>query len=419
MRILHTADWHLGKTIEGRPRRDEQEGFIDEICVIADRENVDIVLIAGDVFQSPNPSNEAHKLFFDALDRLADQGRRGVVVIAGNHDSPDRLSAPSLWADKLGITLIGYPYAELPDTASLSSDRIRRVACGPSWLELAVPGQDHNAVIVALPYPSEGRLKEILGALDEQEQLQGYNEKLSEILNRLRRQYREDTVNLLMSHLYVRNGIISDNESEVDIQMGGAYAVDPKVLDIGAQYVALGHLHKPQSVSGCGAPARYAGSPLPYGFAETGNAKSVVVVDAKPGENVIIREIMLSTPHPLVLWEARGGLEEVHRWIDEGRHLEAWINLEVYGEEMINGLEIQKLRERRPRILNIWSKSISQGEEQQKQERLAELPLAELFCRFHARQTNGLKPDEALTNLFLKLVVEMDEEEGGDVHEAS
>ena len=234
-------------------------------------------------FRLQTLARQRKSFFFDAMDRMSEHGRRAVVAIAGNHDSPERMAAPSPLADKLGITLIGYPHDILRPTSIAASDRVRRVNCGASWLEIAVPGVDHTAVIAALPYPSEGRLKRLLSATTEELDLhRGYNECLGEIFRELGGHFRQDTVNLLMSHLYVRNCIESDHDTELDIQMGGAYAVNPEVLDIRAQYVALGHLHRPQKVSGCGVAARYSGSPLAYGFAEAGHAKSVTVVQLEP-----------------------------------------------------------------------------------------------------------------------------------------
>lgn len=106
MRVLHTSDWHLGRTLEGRPRLPEQEQFFDELVEIATGEKVQLILVAGDVFDTYNPSAEAEELFYDALERLADGGRRAVVAIAGNHDSPERLHAANPLALKHGISLL-------------------------------------------------------------------------------------------------------------------------------------------------------------------------------------------------------------------------------------------------------------------------------------------------------------------------
>ena len=154
MRLLHTSDWHLGRSLEGRSRQEEQEQFIDEICAIADQHAVHLVIIAGDIFDTFNPPAWAEQLFCDALDRLAQGGQRAVVVIAGNHDSPDRLSAIRPLAQNQGIIIMGLPNEAAPELAG----KVRTVAGGPGWMEIAVPDCEHTAVLALLPYPSESRL---------------------------------------------------------------------------------------------------------------------------------------------------------------------------------------------------------------------------------------------------------------------
>ena len=109
MRLLHTADWHLGRNLEQYSRLDEQAAFLDEINLICRDQSVDLVLVAGDVFDAYNPSAAAETLFYESLERLADNGSRSVVVIAGNHDNPDRLCAAAPLALKHDIFLLGYP----------------------------------------------------------------------------------------------------------------------------------------------------------------------------------------------------------------------------------------------------------------------------------------------------------------------
>ncbi|BCJ88249.1 hypothetical protein skT53_32340 [Effusibacillus dendaii] len=132
MRILHTADWHFGKTLEGRDRLPEQEQFVEELCDICEREKVDWVLMAGDVYQTVNPSAMAEDLFYYSMDRLAANGKRGVVVISGNHDNPDRLVAASPLAHRHGIVLIGRPHEDIVWTSSQNADRVQIVEAGPS-----------------------------------------------------------------------------------------------------------------------------------------------------------------------------------------------------------------------------------------------------------------------------------------------
>ncbi|WP_371365157.1 Nuclease SbcCD subunit D [Sporomusa rhizae] len=402
MRILHTADWHFGKTIEGRDRLPEQVAFVEELCSLCADEKIDLVLIAGDVFQSPNPSAAAEELFYYAVDKLADHGKRGVVIVAGNHDNPDRLCAASPLAGRLGITLAGLPKEELGPTSPVNG-KVYRVDGGQAWLELAVPGIGHTAVIAALPYPSEGRLKEILAqSLEDRDLRQGYNERLAGLFGALNQKYRVDTVNLAVSHLYVRGGIESDSEQQ--IQVGGAYAVDPLIFPDRAQYIALGHLHRPQYVGGTPAPCRYAGSPLAYSFSETGYAKSVTIIDALPGQKADIREVPVSAGKPLVRWRATGGLEQVREWVAAGRDKNAWIEVEMEITKALALDEIQELRALHPGFVVIRPVfALANGEIAPEPVRLNTMPLNELFIRFYEQQNGGLKPDDKLIELFLEL----------------
>ena len=113
MKILHTADWHLGKKLDNFSRLEEQIQVMEEIIEIADAQQVELVLIAGDLFDTFNPSVEAVELFYKTLKRLAKNGERAVVAIAGNHDSPDRIDAPDPLARECGIILIGHPNVEI------------------------------------------------------------------------------------------------------------------------------------------------------------------------------------------------------------------------------------------------------------------------------------------------------------------
>jgi len=402
VRILHTADWHFGKTIEGRDRYPEQIAFVEELAGICTDEHIDLVLVAGDVFQSPNPSAAAEELFYYAVDTLADHGKRGVVIVAGNHDNPERLCAASPLAGRLGITLAGLPKEELGPT-NPGAGKVRRIDGGQAWLELVVPGIDHSAVIAALPYPSEGRLKELLAqSLEDQDLRQGYNTRLTELFAALNGKYRQDTVNLVVSHLYVRGGI--ESESEHQIQVGGVYAVDPLVFPTDAQYIALGHLHRPQNVGGAPAHCRYAGSPLAYSFSETGYAKSVTIVDVKPGKTADVRELPLTAGRPLVRWQAAGGLAQVRQWVADGRDSQAWIEVELNISQALALAEIQELRALHPGFVTIRPVFTMPADGQDIEAvRLNSMPLNELFIRFYERQNNGLKPDERLVEMFLEL----------------
>jgi len=386
MRILHTGDWHLGRTLEGRSRLIEQEAFLDELVQIVKDQQVDLVLMAGDVYDSVNPPAAAEAMFYDAAARLTETGCH-LAVIAGNHDQPERVAAVSPLVARRGISLVGLPVSEA--------------------ITVPVPRTGETAVIAALPYPSEARLSELLaGDADESELRLAYSAKAGILMRQLAGAFRPDTVNLAMSHIYVLGGVESD--SERPIQVGGAYTVDPSALDIGAQYTALGHLHRPQAVKGAGL-TRYSGSPLAYSFSEAGQAKSVMLLDVVPGKEPILEELYLSSGRPLVRWSCRGGLAEAYRWLEEGRDANAFIDLEISLTEAMALSDIQALRKAHDGIVHI--RPVYPGRELQEELVSREsVPVHELFRKFYQRQTGGAEPEEELVELFMSLVSEEEDE---------
>lgn len=407
MRFLHTSDWHLGRTLEGRSRLDEQAQFIDEICGIADEYKADAVLVAGDVYDTSNPPALAEQLFYEAMGRLSGAGRRGVVVIAGNHDSPERLVAPAPLAHRHGIALLGLPGEEPVFSSGTDGGKAGILARGHSWLEMAVPGCGHTAVILALPYPSEARLKELLQASLEDEAAYKieYSQRVELIFRQLAEKFRNDTVNMAMSHIFVQGGAACDSERPI-FSVGGACTVHPAALPVKAQYTALGHLHRPQVVSGATSPCRYSGSPLAYSFSESGQAKSVVMVDLLPGEPPAIHEIPLSAGRPLVTWRALEGLAQVYSWLDEGRDGSAWIDLEVTLDNPLAMQQIHDLRKACHRFVDIRPVYKALPGEEPGESRKG-LSIDRLFVKYYERKFSAI-PDQRLVELFMELLGEED-----------
>ena len=289
MRILHTSDWHLGRNLEQISRIDEQREFIDCLCRMVDEQKIDMVLVAGDIYDTYNPSAAAEELFYHAMDRLNDRGKRPVIVIAGNHDNPERLCASSPLSYKNGIILLGYPGSDA-GAYKIAVNGMRIVESGPGWLELCIPGCIHNAVIITLPYPSEARLEELLARQADEGLLQkAYSEKIGSVFSSLGQKFREDTINLAVGHIFLRGG--RESESERTLQVGGALTVDPGVIPSNAHFIALGHLHRPQEIRGAPCPVFYSGSPLAYSFSEADYSKAVYIIDAAPGEKAEIRSV--------------------------------------------------------------------------------------------------------------------------------
>lgn len=382
MRVLHTSDWHLGRNLDQVNRIDEQREFVDYLCSVVEEQGVQLILIAGDVYDTYNPSAAAEELFYEAVDRLNGNGKRAVVVIAGNHDNPERLCAASPLAYRNGIILLGYPGSVagvsagthpdappgVPSTVHSATgvslqgghghadagkgEKIRVVDCGPGWFELCIPGCDHNAVIIALPFPSESRLEELLAPDADEAVLQkAYSDKVGRIFDTLAEKFRDDTVNLVTAHLFVAGGSTSD--SERTLQIGGALTVAPEALPRKAHYAALGHLHRPQEIRSSPCPAYYAGSPLSYSFSEVDYSKAVFIVDVFPGKDADVTPVYLDCGKPLRKWFANEGISQAVKWCEEGRDSGAWVDLEIVTDRPFTAEEQKRLRTLHPGIINI------------------------------------------------------------------
>ncbi|MCO7126703.1 exonuclease SbcCD subunit D [Sporolactobacillus shoreicorticis] len=384
MKLLHTADWHLGRSLEGRSRDAEQEQVMDEICSIADDESVDAILMAGDVFDTVNPPAASEALFYDTAQRLSLGGKRPVLIIAGNHDSPERLEASKPLAGRQGISIVGRPV-------------LRPLA-------IPIKRTDEILVLGCVPYPSESRLNECLSEMNDEDMIKAaYNERLAQLFHMQAKSFNEHAVNILMTHLFAAGG--KESDSERPIQVGGAYTVHPSAFPHSAQYVALGHLHRPQSLLDSPVPARYAGSPLAYSFSEAGRSKSITILDGAPGTALAVNEVELKSGHPLTRWRAENGLSEVHQWIEEGRDPEAWIDLEIRLDEAMSMHDIQALRKARPMIVTIRPIYSGIEADRERSER-SNLPIDELFIRFYKKQTDGAEPGADLIRLFMQLIDE-------------
>jgi exonuclease SbcD len=286
MRILHTSDWHIGKRLMGRERLDEQSAVLDEIIAICEKEQIDLVLIAGDIFDTYTPSAEAEELFYSKIKLVAGLDR-AVLIISGNHDDGVRLSAASPLAEETGIYIVGNARKALKIGGER---RVRPVQSGKG--NAVFEKENGERVFVSmLPYPNEARFKEEKSELAYLEQMQKWMQESEE--------GREAGLpSVFMSHLFVLGGQSSESEREIDL--GGARAIPCDILPK-SDYIALGHLHKKQKM-GAG-HCYYSGSPLQYSFDESA-AKSVRVFDLTTNGVENLKEVPLTSGKKLIRLEA-------------------------------------------------------------------------------------------------------------------
>jgi DNA repair protein SbcD/Mre11 len=406
MRFIHTSDWHLGKNLDGikNSRLDEQEKFIDEFVNIVEENNVDLVIIAGDIYDNGNPPARAEKLFYNALKRISKAGERAVLVIAGNHDNPERLVAASPLAYEHGVVMMGTPKSVV-EKGTYGSFEV--VDCEEGFIELMIKGE--NAVIITLPYPSEKRLAEVfIEESEDESRKKSYSERIGELFQNLSQKYREDTINLAVSHLFVVGGETSD--SERSIELGGSLAVDAEKLPKGAQYIGLGHLHRPQRVRGTELKAYYSGSPIQYSKSEIGYSKCIYIVDVKPGEEAKVEEKFLSNYKPIEVWKCKGVEDAITR-CKENSERDVWVYLEIETDEYISQEYMKQMNECKRDIIEIIPIIKGENEECVQAESIAERGMSELFKDFY-RSIRKVEPEDEIMELFLKIALDVEEGEG-------
>jgi len=292
MRLLHTSDWHVGKAIRGRSRAQEHQAVLAEIAGIAEREAVDVVIVAGDLFDTSTPTAESERIVYRALLDLA-AGGRPVIVVAGNHDSAPRLQAVAPLSEASGIRV-----------ASAISP-----ADGGGVVELAVGGE--VAQVALLPFPSQRYVvtADLLLSGDAADAHAAYADRVVRIVRTLTDRFRADTVNLVVAHLMVMGGAMGGGERGAHTVFD--YWVPATAFPPAAHYVALGHLHRAQQLAGP-APLHYCGSPLQLDFGETANDPVVNVVDVRPGAPARVRPVALTAGRRLRT--LRGTLADVIAW---------------------------------------------------------------------------------------------------------
>ncbi|QPJ84808.1 exonuclease SbcCD subunit D [Sarcina sp. JB2] len=404
MRILHTADWHLGKSLEKRSRIDEQKNFLDDFIEIAKENNIDLVIIAGDIYDSSNPPAIAEKMFYDTLKKISDNGKRLILIIAGNHDNPERLVASAPLAKEHGIIMIG-TLKTIIDTGNYGRHKI--INSGEGFIEIEINGE--KAIILTVPYLSEKRLNEVLykDMDSDEERIKSYSDRVFSLFDSLKDNYREDTINLLVSHLYAMGS--EEGGSERSIQLGGSYIVNCDCFPKEAQYIALGHVHKPQLVPGTNKKARYSGSPIHYNKKEVSYNKKCFVVDVKANEEANVKEVYFKVYKPIEIWKCEN-FDDALLKCEENKDRECWVYLEIKVDRYMREDEIKKLKELKKDILEITPIIENIHRDDESAISLSEKSFEELFIDFYKKERMG-EPDKEIIDLFLNLVYE---EENGE-----
>ena len=273
MRILHTADWHIGQRLHERQRTDEHEQFLDWLLETIQEYQVELLLVSGDIFDTALPSSESTNLYYRFLYRLFDETDTYTVVTAGNHDSPRHLEAPREFLEMGRIYVVG-------------------TAEEPTKCVVPLPPDNPQVAVAAVPFLSESDLRH-LSYETEVDRNERYRERFKAFYADCVAVMPPGIPKILMGHLFVQGGQVGD--SERNVRIGGATATHAGDFPENVSYVALGHLHRPQTIKGADYPVRYSGSPIPLRFNETGYPKVVYLLELS-ADGTLIRDEKIEIP---------------------------------------------------------------------------------------------------------------------------
>ncbi|NCC50050.1 MAG: exonuclease subunit SbcD [Spartobacteria bacterium] len=337
MKILHTSDWHLGRSLHGRKRYDEFEAFLDWLAKTIEDEGIDVLLVAGDIFDTSTPSNRAQELYYRFLCRVANSCCRHVVVTGGNHDSPTFLNAPKELLRVLNVHVVGAMTGALEDEVIVINNDAQ-----PEAIVCAVPYlRDRDIRTVEAGESIEDKNAKIVeGVKNHYAQVVAIAEqKRDELLKKSAINNQQSKIPIIaMGHLFTDGGKTIVGDGVRELYVGSLAHVGVDVFPPSVDYLAMGHLHVPQ-VIGEAQHMRYSGSPIPIGFGEATQEKQVVVVDfGSDNEKSTIKT--LPVPRFQQMERIAGSLEDIQDKINTLNKAgsTAWLEIEYKDSAVVGNL---------------------------------------------------------------------------------
>ena len=388
MKILHTADWHIGQRLHERQRTDEHEKFLDWLLNTIQEHQVELLLVSGDIFDTALPSSESTNLYYRFLYRLFSETDAYTVITAGNHDSPRHLEAPREFLEMGRIYVVG-------------------TADDPAKCVVTLPREEPRVAVAAVPFLSESDLRH-LSYETEVDRNERYRERFKAFYADCVSLMPAELPKILMGHLFVQGAQVGD--SERNVQIGGATATHVSDFPEKVSYVALGHLHRPQTIKGTGYPVRYSGSPIPLRFNEASYRKKVYLLELA-GDGALIRDGEIEIPIFKELCTVEGDEASVTSDAMTGD----WDGKYIQVKLKLTAPRVGISDEIRQAFGNRGGDVLSVELELPKAEQGPTIPVEdmkrpeEIFEQFHRTKFDGELPNEVLRQTFKELV-EMVEE---------
>jgi len=339
LKIIHTSDWHIGRSLYGRKRYEEFEAFLTWLADTIQQNDIDALLVAGDVFDNSAPSNRAQELYYRFLCRVAASSCRHVVVVAGNHDSPSFLNAPRELLKALDVHVVGSSTESLEDEVLVLHDEHE----SPELIVCAVPYLRDRDIRTAEPGESiEDKERKLIDGI------RTHYSAVAGLAEAKREELGADIPIVGMGHLFTAGGQTVDGDGVRELYVGSLAHVTAGIFPTSFDYLALGHLHVPQIVNGS-ETIRYSGSPLPMGFGEAKQQKSLcqIVFDQKMGHRTTASVQLIDVPVFQKLERVKGDWGGISGRILELSTMEGPIHAGAWLEVIYDGTEIiGDLRER-------------------------------------------------------------------------
>ena len=402
MKLLHTSDWHLGKSLEKRTRYAEFSAFLDWLEDTIKTQNIDTLLVSGDIFDTATPGSQAQTLYYQFLVKVARHNCRNIIITAGNHDSPSFLNAPRELLLTLNITVIGSISDNINDEIIIIRDdqnNIEAVICAVPYLRdkdvrVVSPGESYEDKAINL---TSGITKHYADITAAAQQIAGDNIPI-----------------IAMGHLFTSGGKTLEKDGVRDLYVGSLAHLKADAFPERLNYVALGHLHVPQRVKKKD-HIRYCGSPIPMGFGEAAQTKQVVIVEFNGCTPVITP---VDIPCFQQLENIKGSMQDILKQIEVLKQKEssAWLKIEYTGKETMTelsglitdavndtGMEIRLIKNRQMSDKIISSIKIDEA--------LESLDATDVFTRCLDAYEVPESERSELTSAYNEIITLLDEEE--------
>jgi exonuclease SbcD len=403
-RILHTSDWHLGNSLKDKDRSAEFESFLNWLLGVLESKEVDALIVAGDIFDVVNPGHKAQELYYQFLAKVSSTGCKHVVITAGNHDSASLLDAPKEILSALSVSVVG---------------NVSKEALDKQIIELKDSGET-KMIVCAVPYLREAALREFAKETANRDiaklVIDGTTQHYKELGDRVQAMGLPSVPVVATGHLFAAK-VTGDQDKELREVVGNLGLIEASVFPDVFDYVALGHIHRPQMV-GASNKVRYSGAPLLMGFNETKQSRSVYLVDFPKNQDCVVSAV--EVPVFQAFERVQGDLKTIKSALSKLKesNSNAYVEVIYESEVIINnlGYELKDYLNDVPfTVVSLENRSflkqigILDSENIQDLQEMTELEVFETLLNRNEELTEGTKTE--LVQVFKELLVIASEEE--------